>query len=89
MNWIGVALKVLLQLPAILQAVENAADGESGLSNEKKDLAKVIIKVLVSGFLGVSNADLDKILKSVYTLVDPVIDILCSVLFPHNQEVIG
>ena len=89
MNWIGVALKILLQLPAILQAVEDAADGESGISEEKKDLAKVIIKVLIGSFTGMTGTDLDKILKNVYLLVDPVIDLLVGVLFPHDQEVTG
>ena len=85
MNWIGVAMKILLQLPAILQSVEDAANGEQGISKEKKDLAKTIIKVLTSSFLGISGADLDKILKSVYQLVDPVIDILVAILFPHDD----
>ena len=85
MNWIGVALKILLQLPAILQSVEDAANGEKGISKEKKDLAKTIIRVMVSAFLGVSDSDLDKILKSVYQLVDPVIDILVAILFPHDD----
>ena len=89
MNWIGIALKILLQLPTILQAVEDAADGESGISEEKKNLAKMIIKSLVSGFLGVSGNDLDKILKRVYLLVDPIIDLLVSVLFPHDEALNG
>lgn len=86
MNYLSVIIKVALGLPTILEIIEKAFDGKKDSSAEKKQMAKTFVKVIVSSLLGMSGKELDAILKMVDALIDPFIDLLCTFLFPHDDE---
>jgi len=86
MNWIMLVLKVAAELPGILKIVEKAFDDIEDSSEEKKAMAKEFVKSIVRGLTGISGPDLDKLLSQVLMVIDPLIDLMVSIFFPHEDE---
>ena len=86
MNWIMLVIKVIAELPGMLKIIEKAFDGVPDSSEEKKAMAKEFVKSIVRGLTGISGPDLDKLLSQVLMVVDPLIDLMVSIFFPHDEE---
>ena len=90
MNWIMLVIRVIAELPGMLKIIEKAFDGIEDSSAEKKAMAKEFVKSIVRGLTGVSGPELNKLLSQVLMVVDPLIDLMVSIFFPHNdQEITG
>jgi len=85
MTWIMIILMVATQLPAILKIIEQAFDGIPDSSEDKKNMAKVFIKSIIKGTTAVTGPELDALLLKVEKVVDPLIDCMCSIFFPHEE----
>ena len=85
MIWLTVAMTVLGALPTILKIVEKLFDGIHDSSDDKKAMAKEMVKTVIKGATEVTGPELDKILLKANELVDPFIDLLCAIMFPKED----
>jgi len=81
-----IVLMIASELPGILKIIEKAFDDIPDSGAEKKAMAKAFIASLVRGVTGVTDDDADKIVEMVYKVIDPLIDVMCRMLFPHDEK---
>ena len=84
MNWFSIAMKIIFQLPKLMAVAEKAFDGVPDSGAEKKEMVKTTVHTIVSAMLGFSAAGTEATWKQIEGVIDPVIDIACTLLFPRN-----
>jgi hypothetical protein len=82
MAWIGIVLKILAALPALLKVAEKAFDGVPDSGKEKKEMVMTTVKTIVGAMLSIDGDD--KTWKTIEAIVDPIVDIMCKIFFPHD-----
>lgn len=84
MSWFVIAMKIIFELPKLMAVAEKAFDGVPDSGAEKKAMVKTTVHSIVSAMLGVSAAGSSETWKKIEGVIDPVIDITCTFLFPKN-----
>lgn len=90
MNWFTVALMLIPHIKEIIKHTEKFFDdvGDSGI--QKKEYALAILKELGMAVTGLAGDEFDKMWVYIETALGFVIDMLCTIFFPHDeQEIVG
>ena len=85
MNWVSLALQLLTVIPELMKVAEKAFDGEKGSGAEKKKMVKTTVHAIVSAVTGISSGGQQETWKRIEAFIDPVIDIMCTFLFPNEK----
>lgn len=82
--WIGIAIQIMGSLNSLLQIAEKAFDGIADSGAQKKEMVMQAIHAIVEGIDDFVLTP--KIWARLEAIFSPVIDLMCSFLFPHKKK---
>ena len=83
MSWIGIVLRLIPTIIKLVSIAEKACDDVPDSGAEKKQMVTEGIKALIGGLSGVTFTP--ELWAKITTVIDPLIDIAASFLFPHEE----
>ena len=84
MAWIGICIQMIPVVIKLITLAEQAFDGIADSGEEKKEMVTTAVREIIKGLSGFTLDDATW--AKIDGVVGPLIDLACSVIFPHKEE---
>jgi len=87
MSWIGIVIRMIPVIIKLMGIAEQAFDGTPDSGKDKLLMVTTAIREIIKGISGFTLDD--ETWAKIESVIEPLIGLACTVLFPHDQEVTG